>query len=538
MIIEKIIIDNFKCFRHFELDLNDTLNILVGDNETGKSTLLEALNLCLTGQLNGRYVLYELSPYLFNNSAVSEWIAKLKVKKKEPPPSIYIEVYFTEIPEFAKLKGTINSQREDAQGVRLLIEFDESYQEEYEKYISNPEDVESIPIEYYAVKWYSFADNPVTRRSFNFEVSFIDTTTMRLQFGSDYYIQKIIDEALSKEERAQLTVLYRKMKEDFKRRDFMVQINEKLKEKKGTISDKELTVSIDISQKTSWESNLTSYLDDIPFQFVGKGEQNILKILIALDKTAKESHLILIEEPENHLSYSTMSYLINKIINYKEVQSKQKQVILSTHSNFVMNKLGIESVIMLGPNQQHASLLQLKSETQDYFKKLPGYDTLRLILAKKAILVEGPSDELIVQKAYFQAHEKLPIEDGIDVISVGLSFKRFLDIAVLLKIDVVVVTDNDGDYVKNVEERYKDYVNKRNTKIKICYDKDDKCKTLEDQIMKVNDLEVLNEIFEHREDSKKGMIKYMKNNKTDCALKLFQTDKILTIPEYIKTAIS
>ena len=40
MIFDKIIIDNYKCFRHLELDLANELTIIVGDNETGKSTLL------------------------------------------------------------------------------------------------------------------------------------------------------------------------------------------------------------------------------------------------------------------------------------------------------------------------------------------------------------------------------------------------------------------------------------------------------------------------------------------------------------------
>ena len=62
--------------------------------------------------------------------------------------------------------------------------------------------------------------------------------------------------------------------------------------------DKDLTVSIDISQKTSWEASLTSYLDEIPFQFIGKGDQNILKTLLALERKADDTHIILIEEPK------------------------------------------------------------------------------------------------------------------------------------------------------------------------------------------------------------------------------------------------
>ena len=65
------------------------------------------------------------------------------------------------------------------------------------------------------------------------------------------------------------------------------------------------------------------------------------------------------------------------------------------------------------------SLADLLPDTKDYFMKLPGYNTLRLILSSKTILVEGPSDELIVQKAYKKKYGKLPLEDGVDVISVG-----------------------------------------------------------------------------------------------------------------------
>lgn len=62
------------------------------------------------------------------------------------------------------------------------------------------------------------------------------------------------------------------------------------------------------------------------------------------------------------------------------------------------------------------------------------------MLAERVTLVEGPSDELVVQRAYLDAHGKLPIKDGVDVISVrGLQVKRFLDTAVQPEKPVVVV---------------------------------------------------------------------------------------------------
>ena len=48
--IKKIKIENFKCFNGvFELELNKGLNILVGNSETGKSTIVEAIHVTLTG---------------------------------------------------------------------------------------------------------------------------------------------------------------------------------------------------------------------------------------------------------------------------------------------------------------------------------------------------------------------------------------------------------------------------------------------------------------------------------------------------------
>ena len=98
-------------------------------------------------------------------------------------------------------------------------------------------------------------------------------------------------------------------------------------------------------------------------------------------------------------------------------------------------------------NDKKANRLNdLNSDTKNFFEKIAGYDTLRLILCKKAILVEGDSDELIVQKAYMANNNGvLPIQDEIDVISVGTSFLRFLEIAEKIKKNVVVLTDNDGN---------------------------------------------------------------------------------------------
>ena len=129
-------------------------------------------------------------------------------------------------------------------------------------------------------------------------------------------------------------------------------------------------------------------------------------------------------------------------------------------------------------------LTDLEADTTNFFRRLPGHDTLRMVLARRVILVEGPSDELIVQRAYFDKYGKRPIDDGVDVLSVrALSFARYLDIARKLAKPVSVVTDNDGDAIAT-RARYKDYDGVAH--IKVCVSEQSGGATLEPQIVSCN----------------------------------------------------
>ena len=88
MAIHKIKIENFKIFEGvFELEFNQGINILVGDNEVGKSTVIEAIHLVLTGMINGKYLNTELTQYLFNNNVVNKYIQSIADGKPMEPPA-------------------------------------------------------------------------------------------------------------------------------------------------------------------------------------------------------------------------------------------------------------------------------------------------------------------------------------------------------------------------------------------------------------------------------------------------------------------
>lgn len=525
MRIARIVAKNFKVLRDINLSLNKGLTILVGDNEAGKSTLLEAIHLVLTGLLYGRMIANELAPYLFNSQAVAEYLTKLRGGQPQPPPYILIEAYFDDHQDLAKYRGINNSLKMDVPGVSMKIELNEDYAPSFREYMADPQRVDAIPTEYYCVRWFSFAHNPVTQRSVPVKSTIIDTYSTRTFSGADRYIAGIVEAALSAKEQADLSLAYRELRSEFSKNPHMGVLNNHLAAQKE-ISDKKLSVSLDTSARSGWEANLMPFLDSIPFTNAGKGEQSSAKLRLAVQAYAN-AHIVLVEEPENHLSYSNMQRLVRKVADVAASQ----QLVIATHSSFVLNKLGIKNVILFCRNN-HLTLEQLPSDTYDYFMKLPGHDTLRLILATRAILVEGPSDELIVQRAFADANGgKSPLDMGVDVISVkSLSFKRFLDIAKALKIKVCVVTDNDGSVAK-LKKRYDGYMEY------ICYDDDDTCKTLEPQLLKANSGQTLNAIFKTNFDDDAELLEFMSQNKTDCALKIFSSNHSIKYPRYILDAI-
>lgn len=189
MNIEKVNIENYKCFNgKFSIEFNQGVNILVGDNEAGKSTIIEAINLALTGIVGGRYLKNELSQYLFNCTIVRQYILGINQGKNPIPPQIVIEVFFSG-DEFPLFEGNGNSEKVKKCGIVFKIEFDPDYQSEYEALITNGKNLTTIPIEYYCISWKSCAREAVTARSIPIKSVLIDSASSKYQNSSDIYIQ-------------------------------------------------------------------------------------------------------------------------------------------------------------------------------------------------------------------------------------------------------------------------------------------------------------------------------------------------------------
>lgn len=539
MHISKIVIRNFKCFRKdFVLELNKGMNVLVGDNDSGKSTILEAINLALSGVFHGRFLRNDLSEHVFNREAVEAYIENPKIG----PPELLIELYFggEGVDEY---KGNGNSLKDqDAAGIKFSVRLDEQYRDEYVEFVKG--DVTSLPIEYYEIVVESFARKALTTRGISLSAAFIDSSGARYLNGSDAYVSRIVRDFLEDKERVTLAKVHREMADSFRRNEGVGAVNKRINEANDLLDGREISLAVDLAARSAWESNLITCIDRIPFHFIGKGEQSLAKIAIALaHKRAQNANILLIEEPENHLSHSRL----NQLIDMMSAANEEKQIVMTTHSSFVANKANLMHLIMLHDGKT-TRLGELDPETSTFFQKLAGYDTLRLLLCTRAILVEGDSDELVVQKAYTLKYGKLPIERGVDVISVGTSFLRFLEIAEKLNKPVAIVTDNDGN-VEGLKKKYDSYLGaKAKDHIRICFDENIDARkeiagesfnfnTLEPRMLAANGCAAMKEMLGTIFDEEEALLKHMRANKTDCALKIFNFEKDVKFPAYVTAAI-
>jgi predicted ATP-dependent endonuclease of OLD family len=244
---------------------------------------------------------------------------------------------------------------------------------------------------------------------------------------------------------------------------------------------------------------------------------------------ASKAKIIMIEEPENHLSHTSLRILLDRI---ESLATKEQQLFISTHSTYVLNRLGLDSLHLLSRN--HASrITDLSSETVRYFQRLPGYDTLRLVLAKKVVLVEGPSDEIIFERVFRDRFGKDPMESGIDVVSMrGLALARCLELCQTINKPVAVMRDNDGIEPKDLKEPLKQWLDDKTRALFIGAVVDGH--TLEPQLIKANGEEHLRKILEIT--PRADLETWMTREKTEGAIRLAESKKPLTPPPYMLAA--
>lgn len=151
--IEKIKLLNFKRFDVFEYAARQNRNIFVGDNEAGKSTILQAVDITLSGS-RSRVESLGLES-LFNNDVIAHFLAG--DKSLDDLPVLNIEVYLNDHGNI-NLEGFNNSDERECHGIRLICEALDDYGGHIQAALA--EDDALFPFEYYSINFLTFAGYP------------------------------------------------------------------------------------------------------------------------------------------------------------------------------------------------------------------------------------------------------------------------------------------------------------------------------------------------------------------------------------------
>ena len=404
--IKSLHIEGLKKFTSLDVQFNEHMNILVGENEAGKSTILDALKIVLNQQYRNtdKSVLQDL----FNTQMVVAFKDEPSIKTL---PRIYIEVELVLDPQQRNASyfyGEVYGQRKhqiEKYGIRFECKFDEELGIGTEQSIQKGK----IPYEYYTLTWTTFANRPyqMIKRPLNFLA--IDTTSSAVAASFNYFNRMLFSSRYDDATKA-------KAKNEF--RDGLVDVFKNL----GLPELNENQMFGVDCKKVVLESVLSIYEDSVALENRGSGMD-----------------VILMEEPENHLSFSTLRKMLHKI----SVQQEDSQIIVATHNNMIASRLNLNNVLWI-TEEGVKSLKDVNSDVAEFFVRADDNAFLQLLLSKRVFLVEGATEFLILPMFYKQITDHTIEEDGVSVISCnGISYKRYLDIAKATDKKVAVITDND-----------------------------------------------------------------------------------------------
>lgn len=513
-IIQKIRLQNFKKFEAFEVSFDDKINLLIGDNESGKSTILTALDLVMRGSRNKVETIGLDS--IFNAKTITDFLNSNRSIGNLP--ELRVELYLNEQNnEITNGRNNLDKKLQD--GLRLVCKPNEEYSKSISDVLKKPQCL--FPFEYYTISFTTFNDVPYNGYNKYLKHILIDNSLTSNEYAMKEYVKDIYNsKLLDTTEKYHHQHEYRNYKEDFKNNAFKG-INGRL--------EKDYKFAIKSNSKSNVESDLIIYEGDVSIDNKGKGKQSIIKTSLALSKSGEDFDAVLLEEPENHLSHSNMKNLIQEV-----VQSTGKQIFVATHSDLVSTRLDLRKSILLNSSSKHRVKLEdLSESTSKFFIKAPDNNILEFILSEKVILVEGDAEFILIEALYKKKTNKSLIENNIHVISVGgTSFPRYLDIAKLLNIKTAVVTDNDKNYKENIVDRYSKYIE---DSIKVFADEEDSRYTFEVCIYQDN-TKICEDLFSGNRRIL-TVQEYMLKNKAEVAYQILENKpNDLKIPNYIDSA--
>ncbi|AAM05271.1 conserved hypothetical protein [Methanosarcina acetivorans C2A] len=605
-------VKNFRCIKEINLELNSGLNVIIGANNSGKTSILDSLRLALgIGS-------YSRSIYVSNEDFfVDEFGQKAQ--------TIEIDLTFSELTpedrgvfiEMLKVNGDGNHELEFH--VRYKIEKKNGIEKIRVRYWGGEKEANTIPIE--VMELFHIVYLEALRDSENYlkpnrgnKLGQLFLKLVPDETAQEKHAQQIYESITANEDWNELiTDARKKINEhlenttlehdtlsidiDFAPVDF-TKIAERLKiyipilkkikremienifEEEGwekyfeyPHSD-ELILKKDIKDLLKNEANselkfkiskLEKFIQKFEIYQNGLGYNNLIYIatiigdLIERVNRKSENYIaLLIEEPEAHLHPQLQNILFNY---FKNIESKNIQIFLTSHSPTITAKTDIDTVILM-ENSFNVDILPLKDiEFEDetdkkYLQRFLDVTKSQLFFANGVIFVEGISEAMLLH--IFSKILGIDLEkNGIEVVNIGgVAFKPFAKLFnsehmdKKIKVRAAILSDDDeSDGEVSSRARNLDELNSENLKVFLGK------KTFEYELFLLNE-DLLTNLYkklhprfnphENTEKNADDLVKKLKSNKDKGEFSQFLMMELIEkedvrnkfrVPEYIEECV-
>lgn len=565
MYIRTVKIENYRSFKNFEIKLSP-LSLIIGENEAGKTNLFDALAL----PLNSTDISFNkkrLSVSDINREAIDDFYQAIingndDLEIKDLIPKVRVEVEFTDpkniIEEGVIGKWIIGEEADDSYKIRYDFRPKDTdhFVKTAKDLLNGIENIKNtrwfnLPIELY--------DYDVTQSNNGLKVSYSDLRLIAINSinaerddfadsntqKSNDVLTKMLISSLEDSDKANINSAYTSFFDAIESTETFTKIvtpDPDFENFFDEIVDK-LECIPNLPNLKSILSNITLKSGESYLYQRGLGYRNLVYIYLLFEffKGNKNAlNLCCIEEPEAHLSVNNLRFATDFIYKSTQKGSSSLQTLISSHSPQVINKLELTNVIVLSGNDA-IHLTDSKKQLTNYLRKRPNFDILKLLLSNKTVLVEGTTEEMLINAILYRDNKNVSSLEVISIEQTG--FTTFMDVWLQvnkgnIKNRLSIIRDYDeNDNAKRNHEKYD--IENDNIRVRTTTKY-----TLEDDLTEADgNLGRLNTLFKKKYKTSDEMAEFLKNSKAERMLKI--ADSILdeenkdpiNLPKHIQEAL-
>lgn len=456
MYLSKINIKNFRAIDNLEVQFNKGITILTGENNVGKTAIMDALRLVTLHSSD--FDALRITTDDFHNDNVED----------------AIEIHA----EFQELSTS------DEIGMFEALAFDKSGGVYAQINSVTTYSADSNKVKTRTSGGLATAANPVSSI-----YDYIDATYMKplrdpaqsLKSSRFSYPAKYLNDKLSAEQKSDMEELARSFNDSLANKEGIMEAerlyNSVFSDIIGLQSPQDIKLIFNEPNFLRLVSDIKTKIDSKEYHLNGLGYNNILVIafIIAAHQHILDRYKILIiEEPEAHLHPLMQRLLLTYLQKTVKSCDGNTQVIISTHSPVFASKAKVENVCHITRypsavqatslfdivnNEACDALYHLSDKQKRKLERFLDVTRAELFFSKKIILVEGIAEALILPSVAKSIGFEID-ECGVTIINChGLNFEMFIPILERMGIKTAIITDTDKK-TKDEESLYCDKLQK------------------------------------------------------------------------------